>query len=154
MHLYYCSTNRGRTCQPYCTFTLVPWWDTSQLNSIIQYDLHRMDQWSTNWEGTYQAKLHKPSWKTPREKDETQQHAYLHFLPSKWLYLITCVKMLCTWQDATTKVMIRHVHHSNLCLGISETDTNHIVLHIKPTLWPLTMEKQDIQAKTETSIPT
>ena len=48
--------------------------------------------------------------------------------------------MLCTWQDATTKVMNGCIHYSSLCSGKLETDTNHTVIHIKPTLWPLPME--------------
>ena len=40
-----------------------------------------MDQHSTNQEGIYQAKPGETLWKTPREKEETQQHVSLLLLP-------------------------------------------------------------------------
>ena len=58
-----------------------------------------MDQHSTDLEGTYQAKLYKTWRETPREKDETQQHAH-HYS--------------CLVSDSTILLMYKHSAHDRM----------------------------------------
>ena len=59
--------------QPFSTFTLVPWQETSQWNSIIWYELNGIDQSSPEQEGNYQVMLYGTSQEDDQEEGQVIQ---------------------------------------------------------------------------------
>ena len=133
----------------------MPWWYTSQWNSIVWYVLNGMDQCSPNWEGNYQVMT---SWnlmgRWPGRRMDHATECSLSLLPSKWLYYTTYVKCSAHDRIPQQKQWSSMFTTQDHVQETWETSINHTVLHIKPTLWPLvTTEEQGTQVKTETSIP-